>query len=173
MAAARKGELVPRPPKKIEYEIRFATADAQKGWRDLVATIRNSMTETWDFLTRTPLSTTPTNYRLKGELGVIERGGATHERWQHKPTAKGTARNLVLRSRAHGLPGAGAHEPPERDEVASHIVGERASEWDGRCVTATAGDFDFTRGWRGLGKGRLDLPITPRMGSLREAASPA
>lgn len=26
------------------------------------------------------------------ELGVIERGGATHERWQHKPTAKGTAR---------------------------------------------------------------------------------
>jgi len=91
-AAARKGELVPRPPKKIEYEIRFAIADAQKGWRDLVATIRNPMTETWDFLTRTPLSTTPTNYRLKGELGVIERGGATHERWQHKPTAKGTAR---------------------------------------------------------------------------------
>ncbi|MEU9671881.1 hypothetical protein AB0E25_41625 [Streptomyces bobili] len=46
MAAARKGELVPRPPKKIECETRFATADAQKGWRDLVATIRNPMTET-------------------------------------------------------------------------------------------------------------------------------
>ncbi len=41
---------------------------------------------------RTPLSTTPTNYRLKGELGAVRRGGATHERWQHKPTAKGTAR---------------------------------------------------------------------------------
>ncbi|WP_405938108.1 hypothetical protein OG338_16870 [Streptomyces sp. NBC_00726] len=92
MAAAKKGELVPRPPRKTEYEIRFATADALKGWRDLVATIRNQMTETWDFLTRTPLSTTPTNYRLKGELGVIRRGGATHDRWQHKPTAKGTAR---------------------------------------------------------------------------------
>ncbi|MEU3018400.1 hypothetical protein ABZ635_13500 [Nocardiopsis sp. NPDC007018] len=92
MAAAKKGELVPRPPKRTECEIRFATADARKGWRDLVATIRNSMTETWDFLTRTPLSTTPTNYRLRGELGTIRRGGATHERWQHKPTAKGTAR---------------------------------------------------------------------------------
>lgn len=92
MAAAKKGELVPRPPKKIEYEIRFATADAQKGWRDLVATIRNAMNETWDFLTRTPLSTTPTNYRLKGELGAIRRGGLTHDRWQHKPTVKGTAR---------------------------------------------------------------------------------
>lgn len=78
--------------KKIEYEIRFATADAQKGWRDLVATIRNPMAEAWDFLTRTPLSTTPTNYRLKGDLGTIQRGGTAHERWQHKPTAKGTAR---------------------------------------------------------------------------------
>lgn len=96
MAVAKRGELVPRPPKGIEYEIRFATADAQKGWRDLVATIRSPMTETWDFLTRTSLSSTPTNYRLKGELGVIERGGVTHERWQHQPTAKGTAR-LVLR----------------------------------------------------------------------------
>lgn len=92
MAAAKKGELVPRPPKRTEYEIRFATADARKGWRYLVATIRNSMSETWDFLTRTPLSTTPTNYRLRGELGTIRRGGAAHERWQHKPTAKGTAR---------------------------------------------------------------------------------
>ncbi|MDQ1246062.1 MAG: hypothetical protein QG597_429 [Actinomycetota bacterium] len=91
MAAAKRGELVPRPARKTEYEIRFASADARKGWRDLVATIRNPMTETWDFLTRTPLSTTPTNYRLKGVLGTVQRQGA-HERWQHKPTAKGTAR---------------------------------------------------------------------------------
>ena len=89
---AKKGDLVPRPPKKIEYEIRFATAEALTGWRDLVAIIRNAMTETWDFLTSTPLTTTTTNYRLKGELGAIQRGGKTHERWQHKPTAKGTAR---------------------------------------------------------------------------------
>lgn len=50
------------------------------------------MTETWDFLTRTPQATTPTNYRLKGELVTARRGDAAHERWQHKPTAKGTAR---------------------------------------------------------------------------------
>lgn len=92
MAATKKGELVPRPPKKVEYEIRFATADARRGWRDLVATIRNVMTETWDFLTRTPQATTPTNYRLKGELGTITRAGSSFERWQHKPTAKGSAR---------------------------------------------------------------------------------
>lgn len=92
MTAAKRGELVPRPPKKTEYEIRFMTANARKGWQDLVATIRNPMAEAWDFLTRTPLTTTPTNYRLKGELGLITRAGETHERWQLKPTAQGTAR---------------------------------------------------------------------------------
>ncbi|XAS71295.1 hypothetical protein VUN82_19735 [Micrococcaceae bacterium Sec5.1] len=25
------------------------------------------------------------NYPLRGELGLVQRGGATHERWQHKP----------------------------------------------------------------------------------------
>ena len=92
VVAAKRGELVPRPPKKIEYEIRYATTDAAKGWQDLAATIRNPLAEAWDFLTRTPLAKTPTNYPLRGELGTITRGEKTHERWQHKPTLKGTAR---------------------------------------------------------------------------------
>ena len=92
MAGRKRGDLVPRPAKKIEYEIRFATADAARGWRDLTSTVRNAMAETWDFLTRTPLVTTPTNYRLRGELGSIERSGITYDRWQHKPTAHETAR---------------------------------------------------------------------------------
>lgn len=92
MTPTKKGDLVPRPPKRTEYEIRFATTNAQRGWRDLVATARNAMADTWDFLTTTPLTTTPINYRLRGALGVIMRGGKTHERWQHKPTLKGSAR---------------------------------------------------------------------------------
>ncbi|MGV0586821.1 hypothetical protein ABQE45_24080 [Mycobacteroides chelonae] len=90
--AGKRGELVSRPPKKIEYEIRFATADAAKGWQDLAASIRNPLADAWDFLTRTPLLKTPTNYPLRGELGTITRGGNTHERWQHKPTQQGDAR---------------------------------------------------------------------------------
>lgn len=90
--ASKRGGLVPRPPKRIEYEIRFATTEAVKGWRDLAATIRNPLAETWDFLTRSPLAKTPTNYPLRGDLGTISRGGTTHERWQHKPTLSGTAR---------------------------------------------------------------------------------
>lgn len=54
--------------------------------------MRNPMATTWDFLTTTPLETTAPNHSLKGEMATVRRGDATHERWQHKPTAKGSAR---------------------------------------------------------------------------------
>lgn len=44
----------PSSTEKIEYEIRYATTDAAKGWQDLAATIRNPLADAWDFLTRTP-----------------------------------------------------------------------------------------------------------------------
>ncbi|QKT06941.1 hypothetical protein HUN08_06875 [Gordonia sp. X0973] len=88
----KRDELVPRPTKKVEYEIRFATANAQKGWQDLKASIRNPLADTWDFLTRTPLEKTPTNYPLRGQLGTVTRDGRAYERWQHKPTQQGGAR---------------------------------------------------------------------------------
>ena len=87
-----KGEQAPRPPKKNESSLLFASTGAKKGWRDLVATIRNPMADAWDFLTRTPTERTPTNYPLRGELGSVQRDGARYERWQHKPTLKGDAR---------------------------------------------------------------------------------
>lgn len=83
---------VPRPTKRSEYSIEFATVQASKGWRDLSATIRGPLADAWDFLTRTPLTATPTNYTLRGELGAIARDGKIFQRWQHKPTIKGDAR---------------------------------------------------------------------------------
>lgn len=53
---------------------------SEKGWRDLVATIRNPMSDSWDFLTRTPLSKTPNNYPLEGSLASTSRGGQTYQR---------------------------------------------------------------------------------------------
>ncbi|WP_308799640.1 hypothetical protein [Agromyces silvae] len=87
-----KERAVERPTKKSEFEIRFASAQAQRGWSDLRATIRGPLADAWDFLTRTPLATTPTNYPLRGALGTVTRSGESHHRWQHKPTAQGDAR---------------------------------------------------------------------------------
>src|SRR6478735_7609983 len=87
-----KNERVERPTKKSEYELGFASIQAKRGWTDLKATTRNALVDSWDFLTRTPQMTTPTNYQLRGELGRVSRDGVTHDRWQHKPTLKGDAR---------------------------------------------------------------------------------
>lgn len=83
---------VERPTKKTEFEIRFASIQAQKGWRDLCATIRGPLVDTWEFLTKSPCEWTPTNYPLKGELATVRRDGVDYQRWQHKPTAQGDAR---------------------------------------------------------------------------------
>ena len=87
-----RGSKVERPTKKGEYEIRFASVSAQRGWNDLRATVLGPLTDAWDFLTRTPTDRTPTNYPLKGELQWVTRDGVPHERWQYKPTLKGDAR---------------------------------------------------------------------------------
>lgn len=103
-----KGDRVARPTKRGEYELRFATSQARRGWLDLQATIRNPLVDAWDFLTRTPTAVTPTNYRLRSELATVARDGVDHQRWQHKPTSKGDARiwffvvgNVVFLEQVH------------------------------------------------------------------------
>ena len=90
--AMAKSDKVERPVKKSEFVLKFASNSARKGWQDLSATIRNPLADSWDFLTRTPNTVTPTNYPLKGELGSVARNGASHQRWQHKPTRQSDAR---------------------------------------------------------------------------------
>jgi hypothetical protein len=87
-----RNQKVVRPTKKIEYDVVFASASAERGWTALLGTTRGPLVDTWDFLTRTPLEQTPTNYPLKGKLGTVMRGGVAHTRWQHKPTVGGDAR---------------------------------------------------------------------------------
>lgn len=87
-----RNDEVPRPLKKSEYAIVFASRQAQIGWRDLSATNRNALAESWDFLTKSPLQPTLTNYKLKADLAVITVNGQTFDRWQHKPTARSDAR---------------------------------------------------------------------------------
>lgn len=81
---SQRAQAVPRPIKKGEFTIVFATRHAEVGWRDLLATQRNATVDAWDFLTRSPDARTPINYRLKGDLATVVHGGTTHDRWQHK-----------------------------------------------------------------------------------------
>lgn len=112
---SQRAQAVPRPIKKGEFTIVFATRHAEVGWRDLLATQRNATVDAWDFLTRSPDARTPINYRLKGDLATVVHGGTTHDRWQHKLSGGGA--DLVLRRRPERLPGRRAHSASERDQI--------------------------------------------------------
>jgi hypothetical protein len=81
---SKQASAVPRPRKKAEFQILFATRQADKGWQDLLATTHNSIVDAWDFLTKTPALESPRNHRLKAELATVVHDGRTHERWQHE-----------------------------------------------------------------------------------------
>lgn len=81
---SKRAPPVPRPIKKAEFTIYFATRETQAGWRDVLATQRNAVVDAWDFLTRHPLDPTPINYQLKGQLATVTHACKTHDRWQHK-----------------------------------------------------------------------------------------
>ena len=82
----RKAAGVARPRKKAEYEIRFATRQAEKGWQDLLATQRNAVVDAWDFLTKTPCAESFTNHPMKAELATVIRDGTAFTRWQYELT---------------------------------------------------------------------------------------
>jgi mRNA-degrading endonuclease RelE of RelBE toxin-antitoxin system len=85
LAASEPGSVrASRPRKKTEYEIRFATRQAEKSWQDLLGTQRNAIVDAWDFLTKTPMAESLTNHRMKAELATVVREGKAFDRWQYE-----------------------------------------------------------------------------------------
>ena len=80
---------IQRPYRNSEYRIRPVSRDAEKGWRDLVATSRNAAVVAWEFLTTTPTEAGDDCYRLRDSLATVTIDGVSHDRWQYKPTAGG------------------------------------------------------------------------------------
>lgn len=87
-----KTSRVERPLRKSEYEIVCESTHSLNGWRDLKATIPGPLVDTWEWLSTSPLEKSPSNYRLRGELGNLTYQEKQFDRWQHKPTLKGSAR---------------------------------------------------------------------------------
>lgn len=79
-----KQSRVPRPIRKVEYEIFFASKHAERGWQDLNATTLNALATAWEFLTRTPQERSERCHEMKAELARITRGNIDHERWQYE-----------------------------------------------------------------------------------------
>lgn len=63
----------PRPHKRAEFVIEFATRSAQKGWRDCLAVARNATVDAWNRLTTAPMLENERRYQLKADArGAIQ-----------------------------------------------------------------------------------------------------
>lgn len=84
-----RGGEVPRPHKRAEYLLVFITRQAEKGWRDCLATARNATVDAWDRLTTAPTVEDERLYRLKADYATGMHDGRTFERYQYKITDAG------------------------------------------------------------------------------------
>lgn len=89
----KKGDRVAPPPVGGEWNIRFATNEAAKGWEELVAAAPGNTRRAWDVL-RTdpgpgPGKPTSRHHRLKGPPAVRTYGGREFPQWQLEVTSGG------------------------------------------------------------------------------------
>lgn len=82
----KRGAAVPRPLKKSEFQILFATRAAEKGWQDMFSAARNALVDAWDFLTSDPQLRCDRCYPLNGNLQNVTLAGTSYTRWQYKVT---------------------------------------------------------------------------------------
>jgi hypothetical protein len=89
---AKRGERVAPPPKRGDWELRFATGEAARGWEDLCALSPGPTRDCHDELSRDPRDRSGSasrRHRLKGELASRKIGGLQLEQWQYEVTGAG------------------------------------------------------------------------------------
>jgi hypothetical protein len=100
----KRGDRAAPPPAPEEWDVRFASAEAAKGWEQLSSQAAANTRTAWLAMRTDPSPTTPTGrqHRLKGELAQGTYRGERMARWQIEVTAGGriwylldTARRIV------------------------------------------------------------------------------
>lgn len=89
---ARRASRVAPPPRRGDWELRFATSAAAEGWEDLCVQAPGPTRECYDALSREPRAgaiSGSRQHRLRGELAVRDFKGAMLEQWQYEVTGAG------------------------------------------------------------------------------------
>ena len=84
MTPKKGGGPVPRPVKSTEHIIEFGTAQARKGWQDVLAVQKNAVVNAWDRLTTDPLSDDEKCHGMRADLEYVTHGGRTFKRRQYE-----------------------------------------------------------------------------------------
>ncbi len=114
----KRGDRAAPPPADDEWDIRFANAEAAKGWEQLCAQAAGNTRAAW-YLMRTdpaPATRTERHRRLRGELASGAHRGEPMDRWQIEVTAGGRIWYLVdVERRTLWIDCAGTGHPKATD----------------------------------------------------------
>jgi hypothetical protein len=87
----KRGDRVAPPPAAGEWELRFATNEAAKGWESLTTQAPGPVRKAWEVLAQNPCPhpETARQHRLKGLLASASQGGLDLPPWQYEVTGAG------------------------------------------------------------------------------------
>lgn len=93
----KRGERVAPPAPRDEWEVRFGTNEAAKGWEDLCRQAPGNTARAWQALRAEPAPTpaTPRHHPLKGGLATAPHGGRALPQWQIEVTGGGRIWYLI------------------------------------------------------------------------------
>lgn len=95
MTPKRKDRVAP-PPGPDEWDMRFATSEAAKGWEELCRQAPHNLRRAWEALRTDPCPpATPRQHPLKGSLGTGTFDGRRLPCWQYEVTGAGRIWYLV------------------------------------------------------------------------------
>lgn len=116
--APKRGDRVAPPAGHGEWELRFATSEAAKGWEVLCQQAATNTAAAWRELRTRPDRLTPTSrhHQLKGSLAAAAHRGVDMEQWQYEVTGGGRIWYLVdTGNRILWLRHAGAGHPKDTE----------------------------------------------------------
>ncbi|HEX3812227.1 MAG TPA: hypothetical protein VHX59_05230 [Mycobacteriales bacterium] len=87
----KRGDRVAPPAAQDEWELRFATTEAAKGWDQLCQQAASNTRQAWIELRSEPGPTpgATRHHRLKGELASSTHAGEVLPQWQYEVTGGG------------------------------------------------------------------------------------
>ncbi len=89
MSPKRLDRVAP-PPTGGEWDLRFGTTEAAKGWQDLCSQAASSAREAFELMRSSPRPREDaTHYRLRGGLSTRDWSGRSLEQWQIKIGSSG------------------------------------------------------------------------------------
>jgi hypothetical protein len=89
MSPKRRDRVAP-PPVASEWEVKFGTNDAAKGWNSLCSAARSRTRAAFELMRSNPRpAEDDTHYRLRGDLSTRTFDGRELEQWQVKVSSGG------------------------------------------------------------------------------------